>query len=148
MSCFYVCPVPFLANGVSLGHLVCFASQFVFSLFLDGVSLGHHLSIRLFSFGFLSLTMTSFPLSPAETLVLSKALVVKQPGDNSCLFHSISFLLSFYDIAPSLHEVSSGFELRSTVCSYIRDNSSTYISLGPGLISTISIRIVYPTLSI
>ena len=82
--------------------------------------------------------MVSFSPSSADSLIPSGARFVKHPGDNSCLFHSISFLLSFHDTVPSLHEVSSGFELRSMICSYIRDNPSTYISLASGLISTIA----------
>ena len=78
--------------------------------------------------------MASLSTYSADCLVLSGARVVKQPGDNSCLFHSISFLLSYHVIVPSLHEMSSGFELRSMICSYIRDNPSTYISLAAGLI--------------
>ena len=63
--------------------------------------------------------------------------MVRQPGDNSCLFHSLSFLLSYHDIVPSLHEQSSGFELRSTICSFIRDNPSSFIYLSSDLISSI-----------
>ena len=115
-------------------------SRFFLSLSLRLVcSLAHHLSASEFvSLGFLSSIMADLSSSSADCLVLTGARVVKQLGDNSCLFHSISFLLSYHDIVPSLHEMSSGFELRSMICSYIRDNPSTYISLAAGLISTIA----------
>ena len=70
-------------------------------------------------------------------VILSRARVVRQPGDNSCLFHSLSFLLSFHNIVPSLHVMSSGYELRASIGTFIRDNPLTYITLSDGLVSTI-----------
>lgn len=55
--------------------------------------------------------------------------MVKQRGDNSCLFHSLSFCLSYDGIVSNIHEDLSGFVLREQICSYIRDNEDVVISI-------------------
>ena len=63
--------------------------------------------------------------------ILRDARVVPQRGDNSCLFHSLSFCLSYDGIVPSIHDDMSGFRLREEICSYIRDNEDVVISIAP-----------------
>ena len=83
-----------------------------------------------------------------KLVMLSGARIVKQPGDNSCLFHSLSFLLSYHDIVSFISEMSSGFELRASFCSFIRDKPLTYIVLSDGLISTIEDALTIDNFSI
>ena len=63
--------------------------------------------------------------------ILRDARVVPQRGDNSCLFHSLSYCLSYDGIVPSIHDYMSGFRLREQICSYIRDNEYVVISISP-----------------
>ena len=41
--------------------------------------------------------------------ILRDARVVPQRGDNSCLFHTLSFCLSYDGIVPNIHDDMSGF---------------------------------------
>lgn len=66
-----------------------------------------------------------------SNVTLWGARVVKQLGDNSCLFHSLSYCLSYDDIVESVHNCTSGFLLREQICFYIRDNADTVISIAP-----------------
>ena len=70
--------------------------------------------------------------------ILRDAQVVPQRGDNSCLFHSLSFCLSYDGIVPSIHDDISGFRLREQICSYIRDNGDVVISIAPDEQRTLS----------
>ena len=70
--------------------------------------------------------------------ILSDARVVSQRGDNSCLFHSLSFCLSYDGIVPSIHDDMSGFRLREQICSYIRDHEDVVISISPDEQRTLS----------
>ena len=70
--------------------------------------------------------------------ILRDARVVPQRGDNSCLFHSLSFCLSYDGIVPSIHDDMSGFRLREQICSYIRDNEDVIISISPDEQRTLS----------
>ena len=63
--------------------------------------------------------------------ILRDARVVPQRGDNTWLFHSLSFCLSYDGIEPSIHDDMSGFRLREQICSYIRDNEDMVISFSP-----------------
>lgn len=65
---------------------------------------------------------------------LSGARVVKQKGDNSCLFHSLSYCLSYDDIYDS----SSGFCMREMIANFIRDNEDTVICIAPNEHRTLS----------
>ena len=56
---------------------------------------------------------------------LNGARVVKQKGDNRCLFHALSYCLSYDDI----HETSTGFCMREMITNYIRDNEDTVICI-------------------
>ena len=57
--------------------------------------------------------------------------MVKQRGNNSCLFHSLSFCLSYDGIVSDIHEDLSGFVLREQICCYLRDNEDVVISISP-----------------
>ena len=70
--------------------------------------------------------------------ILRDAQVVPQRGDNSCLFHSLSFCLSYDGIVPSIHDDMSGFRLRQQICSYIHDNGDVVISISPDEQRTLS----------
>ena len=70
--------------------------------------------------------------------ILSDARVVSQRGDNSCLFHSLSFCFSYDGIVPSIHDDMSGFRLREQIFSYIRDNEDVVISISPDEQRTLS----------
>ena len=54
--------------------------------------------------------------------ILKDARVVRQPGDGSCLFHSLSY---------GLQDRSNASSLRAELCSFIRKNSNLTISDTP-----------------
>ena len=54
--------------------------------------------------------------------------VVKQPADNSCLYHSLNYNLSYDDLHRDVHGENSGFKLRKEVNEGIRGNH-TYLIL-------------------
>ena len=71
------------------------------------------------------------------------ARVVRQRGDNSCLFHSLSFCLTYAGIVACIDEDNdisgvSGLRLREQICSYIRDNEDVVISISPDEQRTLS----------
>ena len=79
-------------------------------------------------------------LCDADTpdVFLSSAFVVHQPGDNNCLFHSLSFSLSHCSIVNSVHDIQSGFSLRASILAFIRDNGDFMVCLAPSVVASIS----------
>ena len=59
---------------------------------------------------------------PGAVLTSTTAHVVKQPGDGSCLFHSMSY---------GLHDGSSAGSLRAEKCRFIERNGSLVVSGNP-----------------
>jgi hypothetical protein len=62
---------------------------------------------------------------------LSYARVDRQPADNSCLYHALSYCLAAEDLFEDVYNRNDGFKLRSSVNSYIRDNGNVDINLAP-----------------
>ena len=71
-------------------------------------------------------------------IFLKDARIVRQPGDNCCLFHSLSYCLWDEGVVNYVHDEFSGFELRANIFSFLRDNGDVNVSLAPGVVTTIS----------
>jgi hypothetical protein len=69
---------------------------------------------------------------------LSYARVDRQPADNSCWYHALSYCLAAEDLFDDVYDRNDGFELRSSVNSYIRDNGSVDINLAPDVRTSIT----------
>ena len=69
---------------------------------------------------------------------LRDARVVQQLGDNSCLFHSLSYCMWCSGVVMSEHDGLSGFELREDICNFLRDNGNVLVSLTPDVVVSIS----------
>jgi hypothetical protein len=55
-----------------------------------------------------------------QILYLKSATVVRAPGDNSCLYHSLSYNLNREELYDNVYEINDGFTLRHLVNDYIR----------------------------
>ena len=62
-----------------------------------------------------------------QILYLKSATVVRAPGDNSCLYHSLSYNLNREELYDNAHEINNGFTLQHLVNDYIRENLSVVI---------------------
>ena len=62
---------------------------------------------------------------------LSYARVVRQPADNSCLYHALSYCLAAEDLLENV-------EFRSSINTYIRDKGNVEINLAPDVRATIT----------
>jgi hypothetical protein len=69
-------------------------------------------------------------------MFLQSATVVKQPADNSCLFHSLHYNLSYEDLYNDVYKENTGFSLRTEVNEYIRDNPAHVIFPTPDVPET------------
>ena len=69
--------------------------------------------------------------------------VVRQPGDSSCMFHSLCFFLNRMSVTSSY----SPPMLRAAINSFILSNRSTILYLGPGSFYSVeeSIALEYST---
>jgi hypothetical protein len=76
---------------------------------------------------------------PCQVMCLKSASVVKAAGDNSCLYHSLSYNLNHEEMYSNVHdENNNGLTLRYLVNDYIRDNHSKYIWTSPDICETIA----------
>jgi hypothetical protein len=66
-----------------------------------------------------------------EEKYLKSARVVQAAGDNSCLFHSLSFNLNREEMYSNVYDTNNGFTLRHLVNDYIRDNLSKVVWTTP-----------------
>ena len=71
-----------------------------------------------------------------QMLYLKSGTVVKQPANNSCLYHSLNFNLGHEDIYKDVYYEHTGFTLRKEVNYYIRDNHAKVIWITPDLPET------------
>ena len=62
-----------------------------------------------------------------QNLYLKSATVVRAPGDNSCLYHSLSYNLNREELYNNVYEISNGFTIRHLVNDYVRENLSEVI---------------------
>ena len=69
---------------------------------------------------------------------LRDARIVKQRGDNSCLFHSLSYCMWYSGVVTSDHDEFSGFELREHICNFLRVNGQVLVSLTPDVVESIA----------
>jgi OTU-like cysteine protease len=69
---------------------------------------------------------------------LSYARVVRQPADNSCLYHALSYSLADADMFENVYDRIDGFQLRSSINTYIRDNGNVMINLAPDVRTSIT----------
>ena len=60
--------------------------------------------------------------SQYEEKYLKSATVVEAAGDNSCLYHSLSFNLKRVESYSNVYDANNGFTLRHLINDYIRDN--------------------------
>ena len=67
---------------------------------------------------------------------LRDARIVKQLGDNSCLFHSLSYCMCYSSVVTSDHDEFSGFELRENICNFLRVNGEVLVSLTPDVVES------------
>ena len=58
---------------------------------------------------------------------MSMRRVVQAAGDNSCLYHSLSYSLNREELYDNVHDINNGFTLRHLVNDYIRENLSVVI---------------------
>jgi hypothetical protein len=66
-----------------------------------------------------------------EEKYLKLARVVQAAGDNSCLYHSLSFNLNREEMYSNVYDTNNGFTLRHLVNDYIRDNLSKVVWTTP-----------------
>ena len=69
---------------------------------------------------------------------LRDARIVKQRGDNSCLFHSLSYCMWYSGVVTSDHDEFSGFQLRENICNFLRVNGEALVSLTPDVVESIA----------
>ena len=69
---------------------------------------------------------------------LSYARVVRQPADNSCLYHALSYCLAAEDLLENVYDNHGGYEFRSSVNTYIQDKGNVEINLAPDVRATIT----------
>ena len=74
---------------------------------------------------------------PDQEIYVQSAVVVKSAADNSCLYHSLSFILNYVNLYSN-----NGFTLRRTVNDYIRDNLLKYVWTSPEVCETFTEAIV------
>jgi hypothetical protein len=71
---------------------------------------------------------------PCQVMHLKSASVVQAAGDNSCLYHSLSYDLNHEEMYSNVYdENNNGFTLRHLVNDYIRDNLFKYIWTSPDI---------------
>jgi hypothetical protein len=71
---------------------------------------------------------------PCQVMHLKSASVVQAAGDNSCLYHSLSYDLNHEEMYSNVYdENNDGFTLRHLVNDYIRDNLFKYIWTSPDI---------------
>jgi hypothetical protein len=58
---------------------------------------------------------------------LTNAIVVEQPSDGSCLYHALSSCLKNSDIYLESYSSENGFLLRSSINSFMKKESHSYI---------------------
>lgn len=81
--------------------------------------------------------MTSGELEDCDVF-LSYARVVRQPADNSCLYHALSYCLAAEDLLENVYDHHGGYKLRSSLNTYIRNNDNVEIKLAPDVRATIT----------
>jgi hypothetical protein len=72
--------------------------------------------------------------SGIDDVYLSSATVCSQPGDNSCLYHSLCYSLSMC----SSHRGHTSASLRTSINNFIRVNRSSTVHINPDVPTTIS----------
>lgn len=73
-----------------------------------------------------------------DDVFLSSARVIRQPADNSCLYHSLSYCLAAEDLIENVYSHNDGFQLRTSVNTFIRDNGNVNINLAPEVRTSIT----------
>jgi hypothetical protein len=64
-----------------------------------------------------------------DDVFLSSARVIRQPADNSCLYHSLSYCLAAEALIENVYSQNDGFQLRTSVNTFIRDNGNVNINV-------------------
>lgn len=64
--------------------------------------------------------------------------IIKQPGDNSCLFHSVAYALSYTGIVDSIFDDLSGHYLRALILEFMIEHPLYEISYGSDMLISIS----------
>jgi hypothetical protein len=76
---------------------------------------------------------------PCQVMYLKSASVVKAAGDNSCLYHSLSYNLNHEEMYSNVYDGNNVYDL---VNDYIRDNHSKYNWTSPDMCETFAEAIV------
>ena len=77
-------------------------------------------------------------LLPVQDTYLQSAVVVVSAPDNSCLYHSLSFLLNHVNLYSN-----NGFTLRRSLNDFIRNNLSKLVGTSPEVCDTFSAAIIF-----
>ena len=106
------------------------------------------LSVRNIIIWFVGSMIASRDDISGNDVYMRNSRIVKQPGDHSCLFHSLSFCLSYGEVVAIDHNCNSGFLLRELVASFIRENGDVIIQLSDGLYVTIEEAVIFEGFSL
>ena len=82
-------------------------------------------------------------MSEIFDVYLQSATIVPADGDNSCLYHSLSFSLDHAHLFSNVYVgTNNGFRLRHLVIDYIRNNLSKVVWIAPEISSTFAEAII------